>query len=414
MSVDFVSTRSDQQSAADARKLFAATFDTEPEGVWAAPGRVNLIGEHVDYAGGICLPFALTQVTVAAMSRREDRVISIASVMPGGTEANTFEIDLSEVGPQSPANWAGYAAGSVWAAVEAGLMPATGFNIALVSDVPLGAGLSSSAALECSVALGAVELATGKAPDADIREKLIACCIRAENEVVGASTGGLDQTISLLGTRGHALEIDYADNSTTQVPADFAGNDLAILVINTNAPHSLADGQYASRRGIIDQVTAALGGKSLRDVAQPVEKAREWAVTHTPDTDDKDDFLNMVGRRVRHVVSEIERTAGAVEELKRADFKAFGVSMCASHASLRDDYEVTCPELDSAVDAAMEAGALGARMTGGGFGGSAIALIPADTVDKVAEAVAAAAADNNLATPEFLVAVPSDGARRLQ
>nr|WP_245992263.1 galactokinase [Corynebacterium choanae] len=409
----FVSSRDDTAGAAAAAALYQQHFGASPRGVWAAPGRVNLIGEHVDYAAGVCLPFALTQSTFAAMDLRDDNRISLVSLVPGGSEPVEYSIDLSQIGPGEPANWAGYAAGAIWAAVEAGLMPARGLNIALVSDVPLGAGLSSSAALECSVAVGAVELATGKTVDPATRRALIPCCIRAENEVVGASTGGLDQTISLLGQPGAALAIDYADNSTVQVPADFAGHGLAIVVMNTNAPHSLADGQYASRRGVIDAVTEALGAP-LRKIADAPEQAAAWAAEHVPAATDRDDYVAMVRRRVTHVVSEIDRTKRAIAQLRAQDFAAFGQSMQASHVSLRDDYEVSCAELDSAQEAAMAAGALGARMTGGGFGGSAIALVAVDKVESLCRAVADAAAQAGLATPEFLVAVPSAGARRVK
>lgn len=391
----------------DATALFKDSFDYEPAGEWAAPGRVNLIGEHVDYAGGICLPFALSQCTHAAMSLRDDHRVRLVSRMPGSDEVHSFEIGLAEVGPGSPANWAGYAVGSIWAAMENGTLPKDfpGCDIALVSEVPLGAGLSSSAALECSVALGAYELAVGHADD-NVRLELVRACITAENDVVGASTGGLDQRISLMGQAGHALAIDYADDSTEQIPCDLDAAGLAILVINTNAPHSLADGQYASRRGIIDAASEGLGD-TLRNVPNAVEAAAAWAKEAMPGQED------LVRRRVRHVVSEIERTARAIEELKAGDFAAFGRSMVESHASLRDDYEVTVIELDSAVDAALAAGALGARMTGGGFGGSAIALIDKGIVQVVEEAVLHAAADKGLATPEFLVAVPSLGARKV-
>ncbi|MDO5075739.1 galactokinase [Corynebacterium sp.] len=393
-----------QQAAA----LFVDMFGGQPDGVWAAPGRVNLIGEHVDYAGGICLPFALSQRTYAAMRLRTDGFVRVASVLPGQTEVAQVSMPLAEVGPGNPANWAGYVVGSIWAAIEQGTLPPEfpGCDIALVSEVPLGAGLSSSAALECSVALGAYELVHGAA-DEDARLRLIAACMTAENEVVGASTGGLDQRISLMGTAGHALAIDYADDSMHHIPCDLDAAGLAILVINTNAPHTLADGQYASRRGIIDAATAGLGAP-LRDVPNAEDAAAEWARTARPGEED------LVRRRVRHVVSEIERTTRAIEELRAQDFVAFGRRMVESHASLRDDYEVTVIELDTAVDAALAAGALGARMTGGGFGGSAIALVNLRDVDTVQAAVVRAASEAGIATPEFLVAVPSAGAQRTQ
>ena len=413
-------TRDDATGAADATALFKTAFDAAPAGVWAAPGRVNLIGEHVDYAGGICLPFALSQRTWVAVSPREDGLYRLVSDMGGG-EPQVVEIGVDEVGPGSPSDWTGYVVGAIWAQQEAGLLPEQlgGFDIAVTSDVPIGGGLSSSAALECSAALAAYELTVGPiggpADDAgsDVRAGLVAACIRAENEVVGASTGGLDQRISLFGQAGNALAIDYADDSAVQVPCDLPSHDLAILVIDTKAPHFLADGQYASRRGVIDAVTEGLGVGSLRECDDALGAAAEWAAANVPDGTDAGEWERTVVKRVRHVVSEIERTAKAIGQLKAGDMAGFGESMCASHASLRDDYEVTCLELDLAVDTAMAHGAVGARMTGGGFGGSAIALVDAAQVEPIADAIAEAYAEAGFRPPEFLAAVPSDGAEKI-
>lgn len=413
-------TRDDATGAADATALFTKAFDSAPAGVWAAPGRVNLIGEHVDYAGGICLPFALSQRTWVAVSPREDGKYRLVSSM-GGDDPRIVEIGVDEVGPGKPRNWTGYIVGSIWAQQEAGLLPKDlgGFDIAVTSDVPIGGGLSSSAALECSAALAAHELTVGPIGDPadergfDVRSGLVAACIRAENDVVGASTGGLDQRISLFGQEGNALAIDYADDSAVQVPCDLPAHGLAILVIDTKAPHSLADGQYASRRGVIDAVTEGVGVGSLRELDDAVSAAAEWATVNVPNGAEAEEWERVVVKRVRHVVSEIERTAKAIEQLKAGDMAGFGESMCASHASLRDDYEVTCPELDLAVDTAMAHGAVGARMTGGGFGGSAIALLDSGHVRPVADAIAGAYAEAGFRPPEFLVAVPSDGAEKI-
>ena len=413
-------TRDDATGAADATALFKTAFDAAPAGVWAAPGRVNLIGEHVDYAGGICLPFALSQRTWVAVSPREDGLYRLVSDMGGG-EPQVVEIGVDEVGPGSPSDWTGYVVGAIWAQQEAGLLPEQlgGFDIAVTSDVPIGGGLSSSAALECSAALAAYELTVGPiggpADEAgsDVRAGLVAACIRAENEVVGASTGGLDQRISLFGQAGNALAIDYADDSAVQVPCDLPSHDLAILVIDTKAPHFLADGQYASRRGVIDAVTEGLGVGSLRECDDALGAAAEWAAANVPDGTDAGEWERTVVKRVRHVVSEIERTAKAIGQLKAGDMAGFGESMCASHASLRDDYEVTCLELDLVVDTAMAHGAVGARMTGGGFGGSAIALVDAAQVEPIADAIAEAYAEAGFRPPEFLAAVPSDGAEKI-
>lgn len=401
----WLQTRTEEQGTADVQSLFQQVYGYQSAGVWSAPGRVNLIGEHVDYADGISLPFALSQRTYVAAAKNNDGVYRVASRYGDPAEIVHVEIPVSEVGPNNPANWAGYAVGAIWAATEAGLMPAGGLNLAIESDVPVGAGLSSSAALECSAVLAAFDL-NGSAPlDDAVRSGLMRASIRAENEVVGASTGGLDQRISLFGQAGHALAIDFAEDSATLVPFDIAARGLAILIMNTNAPHRLNDGQYAARRAVIDGVTADLGVSSLRYAKDAEADSARWAQANGQ-------APQQVAARVRHVVSEIARTAEAIQQISGGDVEAFGRSMQGSHASLRDDYEVTVPELDTAVDMAMEQGALGARMTGGGFGGSAIALLREDRVEATAQAVAEAFAKKGFNEPEFVVALPSDGAHR--
>lgn len=410
--VNWFSTRSNEQAIADVTALFRKHF-AEPADVWSAPGRVNLIGEHVDYAGGICLPFALSQRTYVAAALNQDGVYRVVSQFGAeNTQAETMhaEIAMDQVCPGYPDDWAGYVVGTIWAAG----LDLPGLDIAIVSDVPVGAGLSSSAALECSVALAAADLAetstNGKTqPD---RTALMQAAIRAENEVVGASTGGLDQRIALFAEPGHALAIDFATDSTQQVPFRIADRGLAVLITNTNAPHSLADGQYASRRAVVDGVTADLQVTSLRYANDAEAASARWAEANTPDGVDAAAWQEVVGKRVRHIVSEIARTATAIEQLQAGDLAGFGESMQASHASLRDDYEVSVAQLDVSVDVAMEHGALGARMTGGGFGGSSIALLPSEKVEQAAEAIARAFAEAGFAQPEFAVALPGAGARR--
>ena len=403
-------TRSDQEGAADAAALFHEVYSATPELVCAAPGRVNLIGEHVDYAAGMCLPFALSQNTYAALARRQDSLVRIVSDL--GESGEPFTMELSHIGPGVPNNWAGYALGTIWAMVGSGLLPqpALGFDIAISSDVPVGGGLSSSAALECSVGLAAFELVHGRSPNAEETSAIIAAAIRAENEVVGASTGGLDQRVVMKARPAHALAIDFATDADWPVAADFAAAGLDILVINTNVKHSLADGQYASRRGVIDAVTAGLGVSSLRDLDDPVAEALRWAAAHVPPEYAQSQWLDIVERRVRHIITEIERTAAAIDTLQARDYESFGDLMNASHQSLRDDYEVSAPELDLAVEVARAHGALGARMTGGGFGGSAIALIPNQRIDQAAAAITDACRRRGMAEPEFLVATPARGA----
>lgn len=404
--VNWFSTRSNEQAIADVTALFREHF-TEPAGVWSAPGRVNLIGEHVDYAGGICLPFALSQRTYVAAALNHDgvyRVVSQFGAENTQTETMHTEIAMDQVCPGYPDNWAGYVVGTVWAAG----LEVPGLDIAIVSDVPVGAGLSSSAALECSVALAAA----GLSKTSTDRTALMHAAIRAENEVVGASTGGLDQRIALFAEPDHALAIDFATDSTHQVPFQIADRGLAVLITNTNAPHSLADGQYASRRAVVDGVTADLGVESLRYADNAEAASARWASANNPEGVDAAAWQATVGKRVRHIVSEIARTATAIEQLQAGDLAGFGESMQASHASLRDDYEVSVAQLDVSVDVAMQHGALGARMTGGGFGGSSIALLPSENVEQAAEAIARAFAEAGFAEPEFAVALPGAGARR--
>ena len=439
--IRWAQARSDQQLIADATTLFTETFGGKPDGVWAAPGRVNLIGDHVDYAGGVSIPFALPHVTVVAARRRTDDTISIVSLPPGaatestdaaeesgdaatGTddanpspthlEAPRTTVALADIGPGHPADWSGYVAGTIWAGHQNGAIPSSnqhdnGLDLAIISDVPLGSGLSSSAALECSVALAARELAAPERPrDQAAYQLLIDAAIRAENDVVGASTGGLDQRSSLLATAGHALAIDFRTNVVNQVACDVESDGLAFLVADTNAPHSLSDGQYASRRGVIDAVTAHAGASTLLDIDDPIAAATSWA-----DTDESAVTPDVARMRVQHVIDETARTRRAQHALNSKNWKEFGWLMNESHESLRDLYDVSTPELNSARDAALDAGAVGARMTGGGFGGSIIALVPTDRITAVAQEIHQRTVDKKLPNPTFLAITPAAGARRL-
>ncbi|MGH3938678.1 MAG: galactokinase [Pseudonocardiaceae bacterium] len=350
------------------RAAFRAAFGREPDGVWSAPGRVNLIGEHVDYAAGLCLPLALPQRTEVAAARRTDRRLRLWSMQPG---AQPWEGSLDTVGPGHPLGWAGYPAGVLWALGH----PAGGLDLLVGESVPPGAGLGSSAALECAVALAVDTLADlGLGESTAGRAVLAAACQRAENEVVGALTGGMDQIASLCCIAGHALLLDCRDGSTRQVPLNLAAAGLTLLVIDTRAPHRLVEGEYAARRHSAEQAAAALGVPSLREA-------------------DQLDCLAdpLLRRRARHVVSEIARVREVVEFLDAGRIRDIGTLLDASHTSLRDDAEVSSPELDCVVDAARAAGALGARMTGGGFGGSALALVERTAVTTVADMVRRAA-----------------------
>ena len=389
-----------------ARDLFTATFGAAPDGVWSAPGRVNLIGEHTDYNDGLALPIALPHRTYAAVARRTDGLVRLVSAQePSGVR----EVRLAEAVPGAVRGWAAYVVGVAWALRAAGY-DVGGFDVAIDSCVPFGAGLSSSAALEASVAvaldgLHGLGLAgdvdhTGAATDDAGRGALATLCVRAENEMAGAPTGGMDQAASLRARAGSALLLDCRDGSVRHVPFDLAAHGLALLVVDTRAEHSHVDGEYAQRRAACEEAARRLGVVSLRAVADDA-RGDAWAVEAL--TADADGAL--LARRVRHVTSEIGRVTAFVQALEAGDVRAVAPLMDASHASLRDDYEVSCDELDVAVDAARAAGALGARMTGGGFGGSAIALVGVDEVEAVAEGVARAFAARGLRSPAFAVAV---------
>jgi galactokinase len=362
-------------------------------GRWAAPGRVNLIGEHVDYAQGLCLPFAIAQRTVVEVTPRDDDRMRLRSL----SEDGGFDGSLDDVGPGAPQGWAGYAAGVLWALRSAG-HAVRGVDLLVTDTVPLGAGLSSSAALECATALAVNDLFDLGLDSPEGRRELAAACQRAENEVVGAATGGMDQAASLLATAGHALLLDTRDGTARQVPFAPADTGLGLLVIDTRVRHRLADGQYGARRAAVEKAAAALGLSSLRDAT--------LAAVETLDAD--------LARRARHVVTEIARVRETVALLDAGRLAEIGPLLDASHASLAHDYEVSCAELDLAVSSARAAGALGARMTGGGFGGSAIALVPLERVEAVGSEVRRTFAAAGHAEPHIRAAAPSAGAARLE
>jgi galactokinase len=392
---------------------FEAAAGHPAVGVWAAPGRVNVIGEHVDYNGGLCLPFALAHRTYVALAPRDDDRITIASAQvadaDGGQGRPRWEGRLADVAPGTVDGWAGYAVGVPWALREAGHR-VPGFDALVDGLVPLGAGLSSSAALECAVAVALDEVTElGLARDDAGRAELAAACVRAENDIAGAPTGGMDQTTSLRARAQSALLIDARDFSVRHVPFDLAGAGLELLVIDTRTHHALQDGQYGSRREECERAAALLGVEYLRHV-HPIEL--DAAVQRLRELVDDPEEADEMARRVRHVVTEIARVRQTVVLVEAGDLSGIGPLLDASHASLRDDYEVSSHELDAACEAARAAGALGARMTGGGFGGSAIALVRAGQADAVASSVAAACDAQGLTTPAFLRALPSAPAGR--
>jgi galactokinase len=371
---------------------FEVAFGRRPDGIWAAPGRVNLIGEHVDYNDGLVLPFALTHRTFAAVAARDDGVVAARSMQSDGSLSEP--VDRLE--PGSMTEWPAYVAGVMWVLREDD-HDVRGMDVLLDGRVPVGAGLSSSAALECSVALAAAEL-SGLDLDAPALAKVAQ---RAENDFVGVPCGLMDQMASMVCTAGHALQYDVRSEQAEQVPFSPGEAGIGLIVIDTSVKHSVGDGAYADRRSTCEAAAKTLGVASLRDV---------------PENGLHDALAQLTGDavpRVRHVVTEIARVGAATDALRGAEWQQLGELMTASHVSLRDDYEVSAVELDTAVDAALHAGALGARMTGAGFGGSAIALVPLDGVDEVSSAVTRAFAAHGFAAPKIFPAEPGAGAARV-
>jgi galactokinase len=360
--------------------------------VWSAPGRVNLIGEHTDYNLGFVLPFALPHRTAVGVARSDQPGWAVWSE----AENRSATFGIQDLVPGGIIGWAAYVTGVVWALREAGVeVPYA--RLAITSDVPVGAGLSSSAALECSVLAALLDLAG--ASDLVPPGKWPALAQRAENVYVGVPCGIMDQSASTLCRAGHALYLDCRTLGTEQVPFDLGSAALAMLIVDTHAPHRHADNEYAARRSTCEGAARALGIPSLREVDD-----LSSALAALPD--------ELMRRRVRHVVTENQRVLDTVRLLRSGTPAEIGPLLTASHASLRDDYEVTVDELNVAVDAALAGGALGARMTGGGFGGCIIALVRSADAAQVANAVSAAFAANDFATPSFFVATPSEGVKR--
>lgn len=385
----------------DARTLFRSFNGTEPAGIWSAPGRANLIGEHTDYNDGFVLPFAIQHRTVAAASPRTDRRIRVASTFaPDPVEVDLDDLDrlFPSTGSPTVPEWSAYPLGVAWAlrahAADPSGLP--GIDLAIASEVPVGAGLSSSAAIEG---------ATGAALDAlwGLGLDPVALALagrRAENEAVGAPTGIMDQMASWLGRPDAAVFLDCRTLDTRSVPLGFAEAGLEVLVIDTGVKHAHSTGGYRERREACERGAAALGVHALRD-ATPEDLPRAAALLD-----------DVTFRRVRHVITEDQRVLDTVAVLDAEGPRAIGGLLTASHASMRDDFEISIPELDTAVDTALAHGAIGARMTGGGFGGAAIALLDRGLVPAVADAVRAAFAAAGFAAPHVFTVTPSAGPRR--
>jgi galactokinase len=370
-------------------KKFLETFGVEPDLVAAAPGRVNLIGEHIDYSDGFVLPFAIKDRTLVAARKRNDSTVRIASAQ---RRNKIVTVDISKVKPGLKGEWERYALGVLWA-----LGVKEGVDLLIDGHVPLGAGLSSSAALECSVATAMNHLF-----DLGFNlEELARLTQKAENQYVGVPCGIMDQSVSLMATQGSALLLDCRDLTTKNIPFDVASSGLELLIIDTQAHHALTDGGYAERRASCESVVAKLGITSLRELSMEQLENSRGLLTET-------EFI-----RARHAVTEMKRVLECVDALSKSEFEKVGELINQSHASLRDDYTVSCPELDTAVEAALAAGALGSRMVGGGFGGSAIALIQASKTTETIRSIEKAFASKGFKAPRFFTSLPSQGAELL-
>ncbi|MFT4219718.1 MAG: galactokinase [Microbacterium sp.] len=388
-----------ERADAAARRLLNELAGRGPDGIWSAPGRVNLIGEHTDYNDGFVLPFAIDRRTYAAIGTRRDTRLRVAS-----THApEVVEVDLDDLDRLFPAHsgtdvpeWAAYPLGVAWALRRQAGAAGAGADIAIASDVPVGAGLSSSAAIE-----GAVASALGEVWGLGLDRVALARAGRvAENDAVGAPTGIMDQMASMLGQPDAAVFLDCRSLETDIVELGLAAAGLELLVVDTRVAHAHSTGGYRERRAACERGAAAMGVTALRDLT--VDDLPEVAARVDDET----------LRRVRHVVTENQRVLDTVRALRSDGPRAIGALLRASHASMRDDFEISVPELDAAVDAAIAAGAIGARMTGGGFGGAAIALVPREDAATAATDITRAFAASAFRPPHVFTVVPSAGAAR--
>lgn len=372
----------------EAKDGFEKAFGYQSAGVWSAPGRANLIGEHTDYNNGFVFPFGIDRRTFVALAPREDSKCRVASSISD----EVFEWNLSEEKPTGM-DWALYPLGVAWTMRE---HAKGGFDAYFVSDVPVGAGLSSSAAIECSIGIALNEIW-----NAGLSKQEIALLgQKAENEVVGAPTGIMDQTASMLAQPDSAVLIDCKTLETELVPLGLSKKGLVVAVMDTKVSHRHSDGGYRSRREACEKGAATMKVASLR----------ELSAADLPTAEQKLDDVTF--RRCRHVITENQRVLDAVNALKTSDMAGLGKLLLESHASMRDDFEISIEELDTAVEVAMSVGAIGSRMTGGGFGGAAIAIIEESKLGELERQCKKVFADKGFAEPNVFAVNPSQGARR--
>ncbi|NYF09739.1 galactokinase [Leifsonia sp. AK011] len=373
---------------------FEETYGYSPSGIWSAPGRVNLIGEHTDYNLGFVLPFAINRRTIVALGLRDDGILRVASAFAD----EVAEVEIADLSPERLQGWPAYPLGVAWALAQYGadLAGVPGVDLFIESTVPVGAGLSSSAAIESAVAVAlndVWQLGFDRATLAKVGQL-------AENKAVGVPTGIMDQSASLLGRGDHAVFLDCRSLESSLVPLGFEEAGLQVLIIDTGVSHSHATGGYAARRASCELGARTLGVPSLRDLTvDDLPRAQQIL--------DDETF-----RRVRHIITENQRVLDTVIALRETGPHAIGDLLDASHISMRDDFEISIPELDLAVETAQLNGAIGARMTGGGFGGAAIALVPTEGISRIQVAIDGAFAEHGFGQPTMFTVVPSDGAAR--
>jgi galactokinase len=377
---------------------FARTYRRPPRWIAAAPGRVNVIGEHTDYNDGFVLPMAIARYTVIAAAPAADGDGQVQLHSTAGNGAVSLDLN-GPVNPGPKGAWSNYPAGVIAGFMDRGAK-LSGFDALVHSTVPLGGGLSSSAALEVATAT-LLEAITGQKLD-PVDKALL--CQKAEHDYAGMPCGIMDQFISVMGKQDHLLLLDCRSRQPELVP--MSDPEMALLIVNTNVKHELTGGEYAKRRAQCEQAAKALGVASLRDAdADMLERARGR-------------MEDVVYRRGRHVIGEIERTLHAAEGIRASNWPTVGQLMYASHSSLRDDYEVSCPELDAVVEIALDigrkGGVAGCRMTGGGFGGCAVALVRTDAVTAVSERIASEYERRTCIKPTLFVSRPAAGATVLK
>lgn len=422
-----------------ARAAFVEKYGVEPDGVWSAPGRLNLLGEYIDFLGGACMPMPLPYRTYVAGKLRTDGVLRAQSLQMPHDERTVV---IRDICPGTLKGWFTYVAGVAWSMNQENgqdiTLPASfGADLMIDSTVPVGGGLSSSAAIECSTVLALLDLSHSLRDTADtvlpstfteehqqLRARLAQVCIRAENKVAGAQTGGLDQTASLRSIPGQALVVDFRDFSLQPVDVNIQDANLSWLVINTNTPHELAGGEFAARRRATECATEALGLDYLRN-ALPEDlrceglseaEAKNWRLATVDERAntalramEKFTRCTEVPRGwIRHAFHDmclVERAAYVISRTETDGMQAWeelGRLFTESYVSMRDELKVSREEINSAVDACLDAGALGARLVGGGFGGAVMALIETDKLKDAATAVARTYATYGYASPEFL------------